>query len=188
MPGRVTRYDKYKPPRLRAQRFWLEPLTAEEHAARLFAPLSDPKLYEFIPGGPPASAQALWDRYTRLQTRRSPDRSELWLNWAVKSTDREYVGLVEATVKKDASAQVAYFIFVPHQRHGFGAKAVTLVIEHLVQDLGIKVARALVDTRNIASQRLLKRVGFERKRTIKDADHFKGATSDEYEYELRLAP
>ena len=40
----------------------------------------------------------------------------------------------------------------------------------------------LLDTRNEESWRLLERLGFKRKRTIKDADHFKGSPSDEYEY------
>jgi len=43
-------------------------------------------------------------------------------------------------------------------------------------------ARAYVDTRNKASIRLLERLGFERVDATKDADFFKGESSDEYVY------
>jgi [ribosomal protein S5]-alanine N-acetyltransferase len=46
----------------------------------------------------------------------------------------------------------------------------------------VREARALLDTRNEASWRLMERLGFRRNRLIKDADQFKGASSDEYEY------
>ena len=182
----ATKYDKYEPPRLWAHRCWLEPLTAG-HAQHLFAPFTEPTLYTFIPGEPPQSEQVLWDRFTRLETRRSPDRSELWLNWAVKNRDRDHIGLVEATVKTDASVQIAYFIFAKHQGQGYGVEMTKTVLDHLTAVLDLKIARARVDTRNAASLRLLERLGFRRTRLIKNADTFKGAVSDEFEYELSLA-
>jgi RimJ/RimL family protein N-acetyltransferase len=105
-----------------------------------------------------------------------------------KSGAREYVGLVEATVTRDDSVQLAYFVFADHQRQGYSAEMVRLVLDHLTSALDLKTARALVDTRNVASQRLLAHLSFERKRLIEMADNFKGASSDEFEYELNLAP
>jgi len=46
----------------------------------------------------------------------------------------------------------------------------------------VREVRALLDTRNDASSRLLERLGFQRVQLIKNADDFKGAPSDEYEY------
>lgn len=82
----------------------------------------------------------------------------------------------------DATAHVAYFVFRAHQRQGFAAEAVAAVLAHLSEALGVREARALLDTRNEGSWRLLERLGFTRARLIKNADHFKGADSDEYEY------
>jgi ribosomal-protein-alanine N-acetyltransferase len=73
-------------------------------------------------------------------------------------------------------------VFTPFQRQGFAAEAVEAVLAHLKKDAGVREARALLDTRNEASWRLMERLGFRRDRTIKDADQFKGASSDEYEY------
>ncbi|KFL91992.1 hypothetical protein AmDm5_0433 [Acetobacter malorum] len=47
--------------------------------------------------------------------------------------------------------------------------------------------RAFVDTRNIGSVSLLEKLGFSRKKTIENADFFKGNQSDEYEYVLERA-
>src|SRR5882672_11356745 len=82
---------------LATSRLLLEPLTAG-HAEALFALLSDAALYTYLPGEPPVSVEALRERYRRLEARRSPDGSELWLNWVGRQHNGAYVGLVEATV------------------------------------------------------------------------------------------
>ena len=175
----------YSPPYIATQRLILEPLTAG-HAQKLFDSFSDPALYTFLPGEPPVSLEALHERYQRLERRRSPDGTQLWLNWAGRQHNGAYVGLVEATVTADATAQIAYFVFTPFQRQGFAREALEAVLAHLKTDAGVREARALLDTRNEASWRLLERLGFRRGRTIKAADHFKGSASDEFEYVREL--
>src|SRR6185436_10900328 len=143
---------------------------------------SDGALYTYLPGDPPRSLEALQERYQRLEKRRSADGTQLWLNWVGRQHNGAYVGLVEATVLANAVAQIAYFVFQPFQRQGFAAEAVEAVLTHVKSEAGVREARALLDTRNEASWRLMERLGFRRARVIKDADHFKGAPSDEYEY------
>ncbi len=174
-------FDRYASPFIATERLTLEPRGAL-HAERLFASFSDPELYTFLPGDPPLSLEAMRERYQRLETRRSTDGKALWLNWAARQESGTYVGVVEATVHADASAHVAYFVFRPFQRQGFAAEVVEAVLAHLKNDVGVETARALLDTRNEASWRLLERLRFKRDRTIKNADHFKGSKSDEYEY------
>jgi RimJ/RimL family protein N-acetyltransferase len=178
-------FERYTPPYLATQRLILEPLTAG-HAADLFAPLSDSALYTYLPADPPISADALRERYRRLEARRSPDGKELWLNWTGRLHNGAYVGLVEVTVHADATAHLAYFVFSKFQRQGFAAELVEAALTHLKNEAGVREARALLDTRNEASWRLLGRLGFRRARTIKDADSFKGSSSDEYEYAREL--
>lgn len=177
-------FDAYEPPILHTPRLRLEPLVAA-HAAVLFGPLSDPSLYRFIPTDPPASLDALTARYRRLESRRSGDRLELWLNW-VGLAEGDPVCLIEASVLPERVVQVAYFTFAAHQRRGFAGEALKAVIDHLHVALGLISVRALLDTRNEASWRLLERLGFGRERTIRGADEFKGSVSDEFEYVLDL--
>ncbi len=167
---------------LTTPRLVLEPLVPD-HADALFAGLSDPLLYTYIPGDPPASVEALRARYRRLESRWSPDGLERWLNWAVRLPDGAYVGLAEATVREDQRASVAYFVFAPFMRQGYGAEATGAVVRYLVDALKVRGVEAQIDTRNAASQRLVERVGFARVRVERDADTFKGSTSDEYIYE-----
>jgi ribosomal-protein-alanine N-acetyltransferase len=61
--------------RLETPRLFLEPILPA-HAARLNEQLQDEQLYRFIPQDPPATLQALADRYDFLSTRRSPDGRE----------------------------------------------------------------------------------------------------------------
>ncbi len=166
-------------------RLWIEPLLPA-HAASLYECLQDERLYEFIPQDPPASLQALEARYRALSSRRSPDGREAWLNWALLTRRfGEYAGVLEATVHENLTATIAYMIFVPYQRLGFAAEGCSRLLAHLFEDYRVSVVMAEIDTRNAASIALVESLGFERVAFHKDADPFKGTSSDEYRYELR---
>lgn len=93
-------------PRLR-----LEPIEPR-HAGALFEGLQSEHLYEFIAASPPASVDALRERYERLALRRSPDGTERWLNWAIFCLpEQRYIGYVQATVPTSGEASVAYVVF-----------------------------------------------------------------------------
>ena len=87
-------------------RLCLEPQIAA-HADEMFAVLSDPAIYEFE-NAPPASVEWLRQRFTRLETRRSADGSEHWLNWVVRLPSSGLVGYVQATVSAGGNAAIAY--------------------------------------------------------------------------------
>jgi ribosomal-protein-alanine N-acetyltransferase len=182
----LGRFDDYERVALQTPNLVLEPLKPA-HADEIFPHLSDPALYTYVPQDPPADIERVRARYARLEHGRSADGQDLWLNWVIKDKAR-IAGTVQATVVPDRTALIAYERYAPFAHKGVAAEAVGAMIAHLKDELETRVVRALVDTRNAPSIRLLERLGFERKRTIKDADHFKGATSDEYEYELRLTP
>jgi [ribosomal protein S5]-alanine N-acetyltransferase len=169
---------------LETPRLSIEPLLSA-HAVRLYAGLKDERLYEFIPQNPPASLQALEDRYQDLSSRRSPDNREAWLNWALRARrSGDYVGVLEATVHENLTAAIAYMVFVPFQGRGLAAEACSRLLAHLFEDYRVSVVAAEIDTRNVASIALVESLGFERVAFHKDADYFKGSSSDEYRYEL----
>jgi len=171
--------------RLETPRLLLEPILPA-HASMLNESLQDEELYRFIPQNPTHSLEALTDRYDFLSARRSPDGREAWLNWAVREKrSGDYVGTLEATVEEDPLAFIAYMVFVPYQRRGFAAEACRRLLEHLIDDYRVGVVAAEIDTRNTASIALVESLGFERVGFKKDADHFKGSTSDEYRYEIK---
>jgi ribosomal-protein-alanine N-acetyltransferase len=169
---------------LETERLVLEPILAA-HAPVLFERMQQEGLYRFIPQDPPVTPQALEDRYDFLSARRSPDGREAWLNWAVREQGSgDYAGTLEATVYDEGTATIAYMVFVPYQRRGIAAEACGRLLEHLFGDYGVGKVAAEIDTRNAASIALVESLGFERVGFQKDADHFKGSTSDEYRYEI----
>lgn len=170
---------------LETPRLVLEPLVPS-HAACVFEDLLDPELYRFIPREPPASLAALESRFRALSARASPDGREAWLNWVgrVRSSGA-CVGMFEATVHADRRAHLAYSVFPPHWRRGYAKEGCRRVIESLFADWNVEVVAAEIDTRNLASIRLVESLGFRRASFKPGADFFKGATSDEYRYELR---
>jgi ribosomal-protein-alanine N-acetyltransferase len=163
-------------------RLALEPIEGR-HAEALFGLLQDPSIYVYVPTEPPASVSALRERYEYLARRKSPDGREAWLNWAVRVQETgAYAGTIQATVRPDATALLAYELGAGHRGAGYATEACEAVIRELVDGHGVAEVVALVDTRNARSIRLLERLGFERTRHVVGADHFKGSSSDEYEY------
>jgi [ribosomal protein S5]-alanine N-acetyltransferase len=171
---------------LETERLLLEPLLPE-HATLLFESLADECLYRFIPQDAPESVEALEARYRKLSSRRSPDGSEVWLNFAMRLRERAtYLGTLEVTVFADRSAYLAYTVFVPFWRRGYAREGCARVLRHLVEDHGVRIVTAEMDTRNAASAALAESLGFERVGTTLGADHFKDSVSDEHRYELRV--
>jgi RimJ/RimL family protein N-acetyltransferase len=144
-------------PNLAGENVALEPLR-EAHAAALFLVLDDRELWRFTDDESPVSEKALAQRYRRLESRRSPDGSQAWLNWAIVCSDG-IVGFVQATVMDDV-AEIAYVVGRAYQSRGYGTGAVRAMLEFLETVVGIRAEYATIDERNEPSRRLLERLGF----------------------------
>jgi ribosomal-protein-alanine N-acetyltransferase len=172
-------------PELVTERLRLRPLVAGD-AKRVFAPLSDMRLYEFLEGLPPANVAELEARFRRWETRRSPDGRETWLNWiAERARDGLPVGWFQATVfpcpigHPGPIAEIAYVVFVDHQRRGFGCEGGKAVLRHLFANLDCRTVTVRTDARNEASLRLAERLGFARGTRAGDAALQIGQARDE---------
>ncbi len=165
-------------------RLALEPLQVD-HVDALFAGFSDPELYHFIPQEPPDRA-ALLIRFQRVCQRGPVDGEEVWLNWAIRLKTGGYAGLIEASAMSGGRVDLAYFVFTQFQNRGVAREAAAEIIRAVRTVVGVSSVGASIDTRNLASERLLRSLGFECVGTVKAADFFKGATSDEYRFELTL--
>ena len=141
-------------------RLILEPLT-RRHAQEMFEALSDRAIYRFIDEAPPASVDTLAVRYARLESRRSGDGREHWLNWVVREpASGRAIGFVQATVMESGTAFIAYVIAPSSQGQGYGREATAAMIEELRARYGATELRANVDARNAASIKLAAALGF----------------------------
>jgi RimJ/RimL family protein N-acetyltransferase len=132
-----------------------------EHAENLFSVLSDATLYEYTGGVPPASVAELRTRYARLEARHSPDGAELWLNWALsEAASGTSVGWFQATVTA-RYADLAWVVGTSWQRRGYATEAAQALIVWL-RRAGVKVVRARVHPRHVASQRVAANIGLLR--------------------------
>lgn len=136
----------------------LEPQTAA-HAEEMFKVLSDPAIYEYE-NAPPQSLEWLRERFTKLETRRSRDGNEHWLNWVIRLPTSDLVGYVQATVYPDGRAAIAYELASKFWHRGLGSDAVSAMIPALVQDYGVRQLTAVFKQANHRSRRLLERLGF----------------------------
>lgn len=172
---------------IKTSRLQLEPILPH-HASFLYSSLQARELYTFIPHNPPASLEQLEIKYSNWSKRKSPTGNELWLNYAAYCFEKaSYVGTVQATITLLEKTYIAYETFPPFWRQRFAKEACEALIALLFNGYMIKVVSALIDTRNHASCRLIESLGFRRTRLIKNADLFKGSSSDEYLYELTVS-
>jgi ribosomal-protein-alanine N-acetyltransferase len=152
-------FDVLPSPRLIAtQRLELDPQLAE-HADEMFVLLQDPALYRYE-NEAPRSVERLRERFARLESRRSADRTEAWLNWVVRLPGVGLIGFVQATVHHDGSAGIAYVFGSAHWGNGYAHEAVHAMLRELAERWGVRVFRAVLKRDNVRSERLLTRLSF----------------------------
>jgi len=137
----------------------LEPQVAT-HAAELYPVLADPALYVFTDDKGPTDEAALTGRLRHLESRRSPDGAEQWLNWVVRTSDCGVVGYVQATVRAGSEAEIAYMLGRAFWRRGYATIACSLMLSELFQAYSVRRVTATLDPRNGASLALLRKLGF----------------------------
>jgi len=136
----------------------LEPQVAA-HAREMFEVLSDPAIYEFE-NAPPESSDWLETRFHKLETRRSGDGSEHWLNWVIRLPSGRLAGYVQASVLAEPVAYIAYELASEFWRQGIGSAAVGAVLRELGDRYGVRTFLAVLKARNFRSAALLYRLGF----------------------------
>ncbi len=136
----------------------LEPQSAA-HAQEMFAVLGDPAIYEFE-NEPPPSLEWLRTRFTKLESRLSADGQEQWLNWVIRVPTSELIGYVQATVRPDGHAAIAYELSSAYWGRGLARQAVQAMISELVEHYQVRCLSAVLKRGNLRSMRLLERLGF----------------------------
>jgi [ribosomal protein S5]-alanine N-acetyltransferase len=136
----------------------LEP-QVEAHATEMFEVLSDPAIYQFEGEAPP-SLEALAAGFARKEGRRSPDGTEIWLNWVVRQPSGEAAGYVQATVMPGGHAYVGYEFASRFWRRGIATDALATVFAELASAYGVQRLVALLKSANYRSLALLRKLGF----------------------------
>jgi RimJ/RimL family protein N-acetyltransferase len=129
------------------------------HAEEMFAVLGDSALYEYE-NEPPHSLDWLRARFTALESRRSRDGQEQWLNWVIQLPSSELIGYVQATVHAEDRAGIAYILSSRFWGRGLAYRAVDAMLAELGENYAVHHFTAVLKRRNLRSRRLLERLGF----------------------------
>jgi RimJ/RimL family protein N-acetyltransferase len=144
--------------RISTRRLDLVPLTAAD-ADDLFPQLEDPELGRFTGETPPTNLEAVRAGFAGWETRRSPDGTELWLNWVLRRRDdARAIGYVQATVG-DGDAAIAWVVGTAFQRQGFATEAGHALIAWLRDILEVPLIVGSIHPDNVASQTTAHRIG-----------------------------
>jgi RimJ/RimL family protein N-acetyltransferase/N-acetylglutamate synthase-like GNAT family acetyltransferase len=143
---------------LATSRLRLHPQTVT-HADEMFAVLSDAAIYEFE-NTPPESIDWLHARFARLESRRSADGAQHWLNWVIAQGDGTLMGFVQATVYQEGRAAIAYVLASTHWGHGYATEAVNAMIGELSERYHVLTLTAVLKRANHRSLKMLTRLGF----------------------------
>jgi ribosomal-protein-alanine N-acetyltransferase len=170
---------------IKSERLTLEPILTS-HAEEMVELLSDPELYTFVPQEPP-ELNKLIKTYDFWSKRISPEGNEIWLNWAARLTETGVViGHFQAGIKEGTESNLGYTVGKQYQRNGFASEALRAILSFLNGEMDLKSIKAWIDTRNIASVKLVEKLGMTQIGVIKKADHFKGVDSDEFVYQFNF--
>ena len=142
--------------------------------------LAHPDLHTYVPSDPP-TLEMLKSEYKYWESRISPKEDELWLNWVGRlKSNGKLVGHFQAGVNASLEASIAYTIGKDFQRQGFAFEGFEKILDFLFEEISVKYVKAWIDTRNLASINLVKKLGMTQVELIVKADHFKGLDSDEF--------
>jgi RimJ/RimL family protein N-acetyltransferase len=135
----------------------------------MFEILKDSTLYEYVTGSPPADLASMTGMYEFWENRRSPDKSELWLNWAMQlKGTRQLIGHLQAGVKPQ-HADIAWVLGLPWQHQGYATEGGQAVVDLLVR-IGVREIRASIHPAHEASIAVAKRLGLQRTDDIVDKE------------------
>ena len=136
----------------------LEPQTVA-HAGEMFVVLGDPAIYQYE-NEPPPSLDWLRARFAKLESRQSADGQQQWLNWVIRLPTTELIGFVQATVRPNRSAAIAYVLASAYWRRGLARVAVDAMMAELVEHYRVRTFSAVLKRDNFRSVKLLVRLGF----------------------------
>jgi hypothetical protein len=138
---------------LDGQRVRLEPLL-EEHAEELEPVLADPRLHTYI-GGEPADRDQLRGRFRRQAVGRSPDGSQLWLNWLIRS--------------HASGRALGWVVGTAYQGEGYAKEAAGLMVAWL-REQTVDTVVAHVNPQHTASMAVARSIGLTPTDSVADGE------------------
>lgn len=116
-----------------------------------------------------------------------PGEAGVWFQIAIelKATGAMIGDCVFCPLKEDArQAEIGFSLARAYQRQGYAGEAIRRLLDYLFGELELHRVRAICDVENVASARLLERVGMRREAHFIESFWIKGQWSSEYWYAI----
>jgi len=157
---------------MRSARLRLEPLSAG-HAREAFPVFDDVRLHAWT-GGEPASLEELAAKYRRQAGGQSPDGTQGWLNWILRTMpDGQLVGTVQATLRRPAAgrleAELAWVVGSAYQGSGYGREG-ALAMATWLRARGVESLIAHIHPENRASIGIAQALGLTPTSAVVDGE------------------
>jgi ribosomal-protein-alanine N-acetyltransferase len=155
--------------RLRAQR--------ADDVPALFALYSDPQVMRYWSAAPFTELEQAQDKF---EFHDRGVRSGEFAQWGIVRDDDALIGtcsLFELSMA-DRRASFGYALASAHWGNGYALEAARLVVGHAFEVMALRRLEADVDPRNLASLRLLDRLGFTREGLLRERWQVGGETQD----------
>jgi ribosomal-protein-alanine N-acetyltransferase len=170
-------------PTLRTARLLLRPFTPADTDA-IYALQSNPRVLRYW-DSPPWKERARADRFIAMCTQMEQEGSGVRLV-IERAADGAFIGWC-CLVKWDPgyrSAKIGYCLDEAAWGHGFATEAASALLQWAFDTLDLNRVQSETDTRNIASGRVLEKLGFTREGTLREDCIVDGDVSDSWVYGL----
>jgi RimJ/RimL family protein N-acetyltransferase len=117
----------------------------------------------------------------------NPGEAGFWFQIAIelKATGAMIGDCVFCCLKEDAhQAEIGFSLARVYQGQGYASEAIRRLLDYLFDELDLHRVRAICDVENVASARLLERVGMRREAHFIESFWIKGRWSSEYWYAI----
>lgn len=170
---------------LATERLWLRPF-ADDDLEALIVIDGDHGVARYVPWEPRSPdevRQALERRMTMSSLREPGDALRLA---AVLMTSAELVGdvMLRWLPGNDRQGEIGFIVHPDHQGRGYGSEASSAMLRHGFEDMGLHRIVGRCDPRNIASARLMERLGMRREAHLRENEMIKGEWTDELVYAM----
>ncbi len=174
---RMEPYPVIDTPRLRLRKVF------RADADDLFEATSDPRVTKYEPWGPydrAETVQMVENIQTQLET-------GLCTEWAVeRKDDAKVLGLIHLNQVDffNRSAEVGYWLSRKSWGQGYATEVLKALTEYAVSTLGMDEIVAVCHPENLASLRVLEKVGYRYRKTLPAYISLRGNTADCLQYHI----
>jgi len=108
-----------------------------------------------------------------------------WTWFVVEKKDGTKIGfIVHFTVQPSQHVEIGYALVPKEKGKGYGTEALQIMVDYLFLAKNIMRIQATTDIRNVASQRILEKAGFQKEGTIRQAGFVRGQWQNDHLYSI----